>query len=134
MSPTYEDWPPPEQELLDNKTVIPATLTKLLTSILTTGKGLSTRKQRLVNSIGQDIVHNTSGGTYKTSKHETKNWFKRFAKMDEKFGHGISFKEDHLSRCKINFPDILHKKGSIQLIWFQLTFHQRSKMKKVSQG
>ena len=63
----FSSWPPPSNEFLPENIEIAPLLYTLLTELLTTGtekKGTS----RLVKSIGQDILYNSSNGRIKTMK------------------------------------------------------------------
>ena len=60
---TFKKWPPSIDELYTSEVRIPPKLEKLLINILS-GKGKTTeRLSRLVQSIGQDLIHNTTSRT-----------------------------------------------------------------------
>ena len=69
---TYNDWPPSESTLLENKTVVPPLLKELMTSLLTSSgwsRRMSKRKERCILSISQDVIYNMTNAKHRTSKH-----------------------------------------------------------------
>ena len=63
----FSSWPPPSNEFLPRNIEIPPLLHTLLRELLTTGTE-NERTSRLVKSIGQDILYNSSNGRIKTMK------------------------------------------------------------------
>ncbi len=66
---TFSQWPPTEDELLNSDTVLPKLLETLISTLLTKRKKPSSRKQRRIFSIGQDIVYSIKNGKDRTMKH-----------------------------------------------------------------
>ena len=63
----FSSWPPPSNEFLPENIEIPPLLYTLLRELLTKGTE-NKRTSRLVESIGQDILYNSSNGRIKTMK------------------------------------------------------------------
>ena len=63
----FSSWPPPSNEFLPENIEIPPLLYTLLRELLTTGTE-NKRTSRLVKSIRQDILYNSSNGRIKTKK------------------------------------------------------------------
>ena len=63
----FSSWPPPSNEFLPENIEIPPLLYTLLRELLTTGTE-NKRTSRLVKSIVQDILYNSSNGRIKTMK------------------------------------------------------------------
>ena len=63
----FNSWPPPSNEFLPENIEIPPLLYTLLRELLTKGTE-NKRTSRLVESIGQDILYNSSNGRIKTMK------------------------------------------------------------------
>ena len=63
----FSRWPPPSNEFLLENIEIPPLLYTLLRELLTKGTE-NKRTSRLVESIGQDILFNSSNGRIKTMK------------------------------------------------------------------
>ena len=93
----FSSWPPPSNEFLPENIEIAPLLYTLLTELLTTGtekKGTS----RLVKSIGQDILYNSSNGRIKTMKQlqlgvftKRKTGSKLLIECLNKLGHSVLY-------------------------------------------
>ena len=64
----FSTWPPVEEEIKSDKVVLPHLRTTFLHTILSSSAA-SPRVTRLIKSIGQHIVYNSSNGRIKTIKH-----------------------------------------------------------------
>jgi hypothetical protein len=91
-------WPPSEDEFLENETAIPTVTKTLLERILSKREKKSAKVQRLVSSIGQDLLYHVNNGQKRTSKHATlsfsvkrKTGSKIVIQWLNKFGHGMSY-------------------------------------------
>ena len=133
---TFSSWPPPEQELLSQKTEIPNLTACLLEGILRKKPTKSHKLSRLVSSIGQDLIYHANNGRKKTSKHATlsfcikrKTGSKIVINWTNKFGHGVSYDDvliletslamehskDQIHRCF--FPAIIQPSHFVTFIW-----------------
>ena len=65
----FSCWPPPANEIKASRVVIPSLLTTLLQTLLSNDTLPSKRVNRLIHSLGQDIIYNSSCGKIKTIKH-----------------------------------------------------------------
>ena len=93
----FSSWLPPSNEFLPENIEIPPVLYTLLRELLTTGtenKGTS----RLVKSIGQDILYNSSNGRIRTMKQlqlgvftKRKTGSKLLIECLNKLGHSVSY-------------------------------------------
>lgn len=95
----FAKWPPHADQLKQENVIIPNLLEMFLTALLTTKKS-SERVARLVKSIGQDLVYNSSSGNVKTVKHtqvglftKRKTGSKLMINTLNKLGHSISYSE-----------------------------------------
>ena len=112
MKPTYSQWPPSEEEVLVNKTVIPNSLETLIGNIV------SANSKRLINtskisSICHDIIYNVHNGTHRTSKHtalalSTKRQTGSKAMIDwlNRLGHCISYDEVRLLETSLAYDAV----------------------------
>eukprot|EP00112_Aurelia_sp_Birch-Aquarium-sp1_P003504 Seg1392.2 transcript_id=Seg1392.2/GoldUCD/mRNA.D3Y31 product="hypothetical protein" protein_id=Seg1392.2/GoldUCD/D3Y31 len=97
-SKTFSQWPPSEDELLNLETVLPKLLETLIGTLLTKRNKPSSRKQRRIQTIGQDIVYSIKNGKDCTMKHvllwlsgKRKTGSRQVLHWLNKFGHGISY-------------------------------------------
>ena len=97
---TYPNWPPTEDEVIGVETVLPLALSTFLKALLTSKSKLSSKKECLVSSIGQDIMYAVGNGDTKTSKHvilslctKRKTGSKQVISWMNRLGHGISYHE-----------------------------------------
>lgn len=95
----FTTWPPHADQLKQENVVIPNLLEIFLTTLLTTKKS-SERVSRLVKSIGQDLMYNSTSGSVKTVKHtqvglvaKRKTGSKLMINTLNKLGHSISYSE-----------------------------------------
>lgn len=95
----FSSWPPPVEEIKGDRVELPASLNRFLKELLTNEKETK-RINRLVNSLGQDIVFCCSNGRIKTVKHlqlgiftKRKTGSKQMIECLNKLGHSISYYE-----------------------------------------
>ena len=95
----FSSWPPPSNEFLPENIEIPPLLYTLLRELLTTGTE-NKRTSRLVKSIRQDILYNSSNGRIKTKKQlqlgvftKIKAGSKLLIECQNKLGHSVSYYE-----------------------------------------
>ena len=95
----FSSWPPPSNEFLPENIEIPPLLYTLLRELLTT-RTENKRISRLVKSIGQDILCNSSNGRIKTMKQlqlgvftKRKTGTKLLIECLNKLGHSVSYYE-----------------------------------------
>lgn len=106
----FSSWPPPEEEIKFERVVIPPMLSTFLCTLLTTDKP-SDRVTRLINSIGQDIIYNSSSGRIKTIKHvqlgiftKRKTGSKLLLNCLNRLGHSISY--DEVNNVETSFAEV----------------------------
>ena len=99
---TYTNWPPTAAELLQRKTTLPHLTEVFLKQILSsrTNQQLSTQRQNIFTSIGQDLIYNVTNTKRQTSKHallsvctKRRTGSKKMIRWLNMFGHGISYDE-----------------------------------------
>ena len=95
----FSTWPPSDKDL-NRDTVIPKLLKVFLQTLLTKSNDASDRVQRLVKSIGEDIIYNSSKGRIKTAKHlqlglftKRKTGSKLLITCLNRLGHSMSYEE-----------------------------------------
>eukprot|EP00794_Sanderia_malayensis_P011579 gene11579-12772_t len=66
---TFSIWPPNEDQLLNAETVLPQLLKTFLNVLLTKREKRSPRKQKKIQSLGQDILYTIKNGKDRTIKH-----------------------------------------------------------------
>ena len=95
----FGSWPPPSNEFLPENIEIPPPFYALLRELLTTGTE-NKRTSRLVKSIGQDILYNSSNRKTKTIKQlqigvftKRKTGSKLQIECLNKLGHSVSYYE-----------------------------------------
>ena len=105
----FTTWPPPADQLKQENVVIPNLLEIFLTTLLTNKKS-SERVSRLVKSIGQDLMYNSTCGSVKTVKHaqiglftKRKTGSKLMINTLNKLGHSISYSETN--RVETSFAE-----------------------------
>ncbi len=97
---TFPIWPPNEDQLLNAETVLPQLLKTFLNVLLTKREKPSPRKQKKIQSLGQDILYSIKNGKDRTIKHvllalctKRKTGSKQLIKWLNNFGHCISYDE-----------------------------------------
>ena len=102
----FSSWPPPEEEIKSERVLIPPTLATFLRTILTTDKP----SNRLIKSIGQDIIYNCSSGRIKIVKHiqlgivtKRKTGSKLLLNCLNRLGHSISY--DDVNNIETSFAE-----------------------------
>lgn len=94
-------WPPSEQQLLAANSILPESLTSLLTNILSSKSKITGEKmQQKVQSLGEDFIYSVSNGMVRTKKYvllsfciKRKTGSKDVLKWLNRLGHGISYDE-----------------------------------------
>ncbi len=86
--------------MIGGETGLPLALSTFLRALLTSESKLSSKKECLVSSIGQDIMYAVGNGDTKTSKHvilslctKRKTGSKQVISWMNRLGHGISYHE-----------------------------------------
>lgn len=62
-------WPPSSDEITDENIDLPNLVTIFLTNVLKYRGQTSKKTERIVKSLGQDLVYNCTDGKTKTKKH-----------------------------------------------------------------
>ena len=107
----YSVYPPVAEEIKYENVVVPKLLEVLLKSLLTKDTSLSSRITRLVKSIEQDIIYNSTRGKIKSVKHVQLGLFtKRLTGSKvlidclNRLGHSISYHE--INNIETTFADV----------------------------
>ena len=69
MTPSFLQWPPSEDQLLNANVEVPALLKHFLSGLLPTKTRLSSIKERVVEGLANDIIFRIQNGRYKALKH-----------------------------------------------------------------
>ena len=69
MTPSFLQWPPSEDQLLNVNVDGPPLLKHFLSRLLSTKTRLSSNKERVVEGLVQDIIFRIQNGRYKPLKH-----------------------------------------------------------------
>ena len=104
----YTEWPPNEKELLKNRFETPSYTEALLRAILTSNASKTERSSRLVDSIAQDLLYNSSNGRKRVPKHvqlglsvKRKTGSVNVIRWLNRFGHCISYDEINSTETKL---------------------------------
>ena len=96
----FNSWPPTSEDLVKDDLMMPHLLELFLRTLFSKNKVVSARVDRLVKSIGQDIIYNNSRGKVKTLKHtqlglilKRKTGSKQIINYVNRLGHCISYDE-----------------------------------------
>ena len=108
MKSPFESWPATVNQLEHEICVYPKVLEQFLVNLLSAEKRPSKRVKRVVDSIANDIVYNTSRGQIKTIKHvqlalgvKRKTGSKKVIEWLHSFGHCISYAEVNAVETKL---------------------------------
>lgn len=114
----FTSWPPNASEIKNENVQIPSLLTAVLCTMLTKSETKSARVDRLVKSIGQDIIYNSTRGKTKTIKHvqvglftKRKTGSRLIIDCLNRLGHSMSY--DEVNLVETNFAEIqFHEQNS----------------------
>ena len=98
MTPSFLQWPPSEDQLLNANVDVPSLLKHFLSGLISTKTRLSSNKERIVEGLAQDIIFRIQNGRHKPLKHillslctKRKTGSKQVIQWLNKLGHGISY-------------------------------------------
>ena len=91
MTPSFLQWPPSEDQLLNANVDVPPLLKHFLSELLSTKMRLSSNKERVVEGLAQDIIFRIQNGRYKPLCTKKKTGLKQVIQWLNKLGHGISY-------------------------------------------
>ena len=96
----YPSWPPSANVLIESEFELPERLSYFLTSLFEKRSKPSDRVKRIVSSLGQDIIYNSSRGLLKTQKHtqlgliiKRQTGSRHIIDICNRLGHCISYHE-----------------------------------------
>ena len=69
MTPSFLQWPPSEDQLLNADADVPPLLKHFLSRLISTKTRLSSNKERVVEGLAQDIIFRIQNGRHKPLKH-----------------------------------------------------------------
>ena len=65
----FIQWPRIKEELIDGSINLPELVTTFLSNVLRSNRKTSKRTERIVKSLGQDLIYNCTNGKIRTKKH-----------------------------------------------------------------
>ena len=115
----FTSWPPNSNEICSKNVIIPELLETFLKTLFTNSSIFSQRIERLVRSIGQDIVYNSTRGKLKTIKHvqlgiltKRKTGSKFLINCLNRLGHSMSY--DEVNSVETAFAVVQSKEKNFQ--------------------
>ena len=130
------DWPPSESQVTTEKIIIPGLLELLLRHIILSRGSHTPRVDRLVSSIAQDLIYNSTNGRSKTVKHvelalniKRRTGNKAVITWLNRYGHCISytdvslvetkFADDQVQLCSSSgcVPSVMQPSMPVAFVW-----------------
>ena len=108
MPSAFSKWPASEQEITTKNASIPTLLRFSLESLLYSSDKQIHRRNRIISSIAQDLIYNTTNSESKTAKHvelglctKIKTSFRKLITWLNRLGHSISYHDVNLVETHI---------------------------------
>ena len=123
MKSPFENWPPTANQLEHEICAYPKVLEQFLVNLLSAEKTPSKQMKRVVDSIANDIVYNTSRGQIKTTKYvqlalgvKRKTRSKKVIGWIYRFGRYISYAEMNVFETKLAMDEIKQSQSNAAYI------------------
>ena len=113
MSSAFSKWPPSELEITNKNASIPTLLCFFLENLLYSSDKQTPCRNRVISSIAQDLIYNTTNGESRTAKHvelglctKRKTGSRKLITWLNRLGHSISYHDVNLVEMHITQEQI----------------------------